>query len=159
MDYTDLDNTLIGLLKRKSNNLKDKNQIKLSEASGFKKVAFDIFKDHYNDLWRLEESNGEQILVRSSDPKFEYTNGQEGWSAACDYDRKNITLCYKDIPIQRFSSDEYEFENDVGIFKSALLESISEDSNFVKNILYSQPKSKLDALCQTFPEIMNLIKK
>ena len=84
--------------------------IKLSEAKGFRKVAFDVFKDHYDQLWRLDSINGEDTLVRSSDPKYAYASGKNGWSASSDYDFRNITLCYKDIPIHRFSSQEFEFE-------------------------------------------------
>mgnify|MGYP003120319648 CR=1 FL=1 len=159
MDYSNLDKTLIGLLKKQSNDIKDKDMIKLSEARGFRKVAFDIYKDHYDGLWSLEELNGESILVRSSDPKYSYVDGKDGWSASSDYDHSNITLCYKNVPIQRFSSQEYEFsESDISIFKSALLESVSEDKEFIKNVLSSQPKSKLDALCSTFPEISSFFK-
>jgi len=159
MDYTNLDDTLIGLLKKESNDIRNKDMIKLSEAKGFRKVAFDIYKDHYDGLWTLDNIGGQDILVRSSDPKYNYTTGTDGWSASSDYEYKNITLCYKDVPIQRFSSSEFDFsEGDISIFKSALLESVNEDKTFVKNILANQPKSKLEALCKTFPEITNLLK-
>ena len=72
---------------------------------------------------------------------------------------RNITLCYKDIPIHRFSSQEFEFgEGDIGLFKSAILESVDEDGDFIKNILSNQPKSKLEALCSTFPEMTKFLK-
>ena len=159
MNNSELDKTLIILIRSKSNNINDKNMIKLSEASGFRKVAFDMFKDHYDGLWKLEQVNGEATLIRSSDPKYSYASGENGWSASSDYDFRNITLCYKDIPIHRFSSQEFDFsENDIGLFKSAILESVNEDGSFVKNILNSQPKPKLEALCQTFPEITKFLK-
>ena len=159
MDYSNLDNTLISLLRKESSDIRNKNTIKLSEAKGFRKVAFDIYKDHYDGLWKLQDMDGQQLLVRSSDPKYSYVDGKDGWSASSDYDHKNITLCYKNIPIQRFSSEEYDFsENDISIFKSALLESVNEDRDFVRNVLSSQPKSKLEALCGTFPEIDGFLK-
>tara|TARA_B100000579_G_C22847676_1_gene865375 strand:+ start:47 stop:526 length:480 start_codon:yes stop_codon:yes gene_type:complete len=159
MDHSNLDDTLIGLLKKQSNDIREKNIIKLSEAKGFRKVAFDVFKDHYDGLWKLETQNGEDFLVRSSAPKYSYVDGSEGWSASSDYENRNITLFYKNIPIQRFSSQEFEFSaDDVGIFKSALLESVAEDSNFIRNVLSSQPENKLEALCKTFPEINSLLK-
>lgn len=159
MDYTNLDDTLIGLLKNQAEDIRLKDKVALSEAKGFRKVAFDIYKDHYEGLWTLESINGQDMLVRASDPQFSYVNGDSGWSALSDYENSNITLCYKNVPIQRFSSNEFDFsENDIGIFKSALLETVKEDSSFVKNVLSGQPKTKLEALCSTFPEINNFLK-
>ncbi len=159
MSNSELDKTLIDLLRDQSNDIRNKNMIKLSEAKGFRKVAFDMFKDHYDGLWRLDSINGEDTLVRSSDPKYAYASGKNGWSASSDYDFRNITLCYKDIPIHRFSSQEFEFgEGDIGLFKSAILESVDEDGDFIKNILSNQPKSKLEALCSTFPEMTKFLK-
>lgn len=159
MSNSELDKTLIDLLREQSNDITNKNMIKLSEAKGFRKVAFDMFKDHYDGLWRLDKVNGEDTLIRSSDPKYSYASGQNGWSASSDYDFRNITLCYKNVPIHRFSSNEFEFsEGDIGLFKSAILESVNEDGDFLKSILSSQPKSKIEALCSTFPEMNKFLK-
>ena len=135
MDYKNLDETLVSLLQKKSEDINDKNFIKLSEAKNFRKVAFDMFKDHYDGLWKAQDVNGERYLVRASDPKFDYVSGSDTWAVYSDYDNANITLSYKNVPIQRFSSNEYVFNNeDIGIYKTPNLESVSDDEIYVKNI-------------------------
>lgn len=72
--------------------------------------------------------------------------------------KKNVTLSYKNIPITRFSSDEYGFSSgDISIFKSALIEKTSSDDSFLKELLSEQPVSKRDALVSTFPELKKFI--
>ena len=44
------------------------------------------------------------------------------------------------------------------MFKSALLESVQSDNEFVKNIFESQPVNKKEALVSTFPELKSIIK-
>ena len=158
MDYKNLDDTLISLLQKQSKDISKKNRIKADGSTKFYKVAFDLYKvygDHYDGLWKLKED----YLVRASDPQYDYSKKSSNWTAISDYENKNVTLSYKDVPIQRFSSSEFEFaEEEVGMFKSALLESVESDSNFVKNIFDNQPKNKREALCSTFPELKSIIK-
>ena len=158
MDYKNLDDTLISLLQKQSKGISKKNKIKVGSDTKFYKVAFDLYKvygDHYDSLWKLNEG----YLVRASDPKYDHSNKFSDWTAVSDYENKNVTLSYKNIPIQRFSSSEFEFgEEEVGMFKSALLESVQSDNEFVKNIFESQPVNKKEALVSTFPELKSIIK-
>lgn len=129
-------------------------------AGHFIKVAFDVYKvenDPYNNLWILQDCDDGQFLVRTSD-RHSGIETTGSWSAVSDYDKKNITLNYKNVPIARFSSKEFGFNNsDILTFKQALLEKVKEDELFIKDLLSSQPLSKKDALTTTFPEFKKFI--
>jgi len=152
----ELDNILFDLYQKRTKDVSKKNKIALSEAVGLKKIAFDIYKvmnDQYNDLWRVEDG----FLVRSSDPKYQVKEGGD-WSAVSSYDGDIVTLAYKNVPVCNFSSDEYGFStNDVFTFKGALLDEISENNDFVKNVFSSQTKSKREALTNVFPELKKFV--
>ena len=155
-----LDDMLIKFTKKQSSDLGVKDQIEITDSILFKKVAFDRFRvenDPYESLWAIQDIDGKPHLVRASDPQFE-TRKNGSWEAISDYDKKNVTLSYKNIPITRFSSDEYGFSSgDISIFKSALIEKTSSDDSFLKELLSEQPVSKRDALVSTFPELKKFI--
>lgn len=156
----ELDQTLIRFFKDKSENLGDKDIIKVSEDLRMKKVAFDMYKvygDHYDCLWKLEDVDGSKFLVRASDPQFDYSSKGD-WNLSSDYDAKNVTLFYKNTPIERFSSSEFGFESsDLNLFKSALQEQL-DDESFVRDVLGSQPKDKFSSLTVTHPELKKYFK-
>lgn len=156
-----LDDTLIELFSNKSKDASNKSKILVTEDVRFHKVAFDMVKvygDHYNDLWRMEDIDGDTYLIRASDPKYGREE-QGSWSAVSDFDSANVTLSYKNVPVCRFASEEYEFcSDDILTFKSALLGRVEEDAEFVKEVLLNQPGSKVEALSSTFPELKEFIK-
>lgn len=151
-----LDGILFDLYQKRITDVSKKNKIAISEAVGLKKVAFDIYKvmnDQYDDLWRVEDG----FLVRSSDPKYEVKEGGD-WSAVSSYDGKIVTLAYKNVPVCNFSSEEYGFSTeDVFTFKGALLDEVSENNDFIKNIFSSQARSKKEALTNVFPELKKFV--
>lgn len=157
-----LDSTLVKLAKSQSYDLGMKDVLLVTELVSFKKVAFDMYRvdnDPYESLWALQDIDGKQHLVRASDPQFE-TRKSGDWDVTSDYDKKNVTLSYKNIPITRFSSDEYGFSsNDISLFKSAIIEksSSSDSAVFIKELLKDQPQNKRDALILTFPELKKFI--
>jgi len=155
-----LDDILIKFTKKYSKDFGIKDQIEVSDSISFKKVAFDRFKvdqDPYDGLWALEDIDGKPHLVRASNPQFEVRKVGD-WEAISDFEKRNVTLSYKNIPITRFSSDEYGFSsNDISIFKSALIEKTSSDNSFVKELLKDQPQTKREALVSTFPELKKFI--
>jgi len=155
-----LDQVLIKLAKEQSTDIGVKDCIKVKEGVSFRKVAFDRFKvdnDPYESLWALQDIDGQQHLVRASDPKFE-TRKNGDWEVISDYDKRNVTVSYKNIPITRFSSDEFGFSpDDISIFKSAIIEKTSCDGSFVRELLNEQPASKREALVSTFPELKKFI--
>ena len=156
-----LDDTLIELFRSKSKDVSNKNRILVTDDVRFHKVAFDMVKvygDHYNDLWRVEDMDGDTYLVRASDPKYGHQESGD-WSAVSNFESTNITLSYKNVPVCRFASDEYEFcSDDILTFKSALLDRVKDDGDFVKEVLLNQPNSKVEALSSTFPELKDFIK-
>ena len=162
--FADIDRVLIDALRRGSPSIAEKMKIKFSEdlvkSGHFKKEAFDVYRvdnDPYAGLWLLENIDGVQHLVRASDPVFETTE-QGSWGAISDYDKSNVTLSYKNIPIARFSSEDFGFSKlDIITFKSALLNRVSTDEGFIKEVLAEQPKSKRDDLVNTFPEFRKFV--
>ncbi len=157
---TYLDDILIKLAKKRSFNIGVKDELEITPDLSFKKVAFDRFKvdnDPYESLWAIAEIDGKPHLIRASNPQSEYKKAGD-WEVISDYEKKNVTLSYKNIPITRFSSDEYGFnEADISIFKSALLDKTSSDESFLKELLREQPTSKTSALVNTFPELKKFI--
>ena len=154
---SELDNVLINFFKKQSTDLSSKDRIRVTEDLKIKKVAFDMYKimkDQYNDLWKIEEVDGESFLVRSSDPQ--YDRKDDGvWTVASNYDHNNVTLSYKNVPLCSFSSDEFGFSSDdIFTFKSALLDVVDTNDGFIKDILASQPKAKAEAIKGLFPELL-----
>ena len=154
---SELDKVLIELHKKQSADLGSKDRVKLTDDLQIKKVAFDMYrvlKDQYNDLWKVEEIDGEKFLVRSSDPQ--YSSKEEGsWVVTGNYDGNNVTLSYKNVPICCFSADEFGFTtDDIFTFKSALLDVIETEKGFVKKMLDKQPEAKVLAIKNLFPELL-----
>ena len=154
---SELDEVLIKLFKKQSSDISSKEKIPLTDDLSIRKVAFDMYKvlgDQYDDLWKVEEVDGDTFLVRSSDPQFQKKEGGD-WSAASNYDHNHVTLSYKNIPICGFSSDEYGFSgDDIFTFKSALLDVASSDKEFIKKVVASQTRAKADVIKNLFPEIL-----
>ena len=158
---SELDKILVDLHRKRTSSVSNKISIPLTSDLKIKKVAFDVVKvlsDHYEGLWTVtEDDSGNKHLVRASDPTFGVKEAGS-WTAVSDYDHKNITLSYKSVPICRFSSEEYGFtDGDIFTFKSALLETVGSDTEFLKDVLSEQPNLKISALVETFPELKKYI--
>lgn len=160
----DIDKVLIKTLRKQSPSIAHKTRIKFSDdlvkTGQVRKEAFDVYRvdnDPYENMWLLEDVGGVPHLVRASDPIFE--SAEKGdWIAISDYDKKNITLSYKNAPIARFSSDDFGFDlESIMTFKSALLDRVSEDEEFIKEVLAEQPRSKREDLTVSFPELKKYI--
>jgi len=154
---SELDDVLINFFKNQSSDVSVKDKIPLTKNLKIKKVAFDMYKvmgDQYDDLWKVEEIDGSNFLIRSSDPKYQTKEGGD-WSASSNYDYNHVTLSYKNVPICGFSSDEYGFSgDDIFTFKSALLDVVSSDKEFIKKVVASQPSAKVEVIKNLFPEIL-----
>jgi hypothetical protein len=155
-----LDDALINLAQKQSSDFGVKTKIEVTSSLSFRKIAFDRYKvenDPYESLWAMQEIDGKNFLVRASDPQFE-TRKSGQWEVISDYDKRNVTLSYKNIPITRFSSSEYGFSpDDISIFKSALIEKTASDESFITELLRDQSSGKRDALVSTFPELKKFI--
>lgn len=129
----------------------------------FTKVAFDVFQlntSPVDSLWVLEQGeDGTQFLVAQYDE--ESGNGltaestdSNGWTTLSDKEASNVTLYYKDQPIQRFASTEFGFsKEDVHIFQKTLVQKLGSDKDFRNKFLNDQPKGKRDRLLSEFPEL------
>ena len=152
----DIDSLLIKILKKNSSSMVDKNVLPMDDSVSFKKVAFDLYRvdnDPYNGLWVSKELDGKQHLVRTEDPTYNYQDNGD-WVAITDYDCANITLAYKNAPIVSFSSEEFGFDNENVIsFKNVILDKISSDDKFFSEVMSDQPREKLSAIFETFPEL------
>jgi hypothetical protein len=159
-----IDQILSNVLSKKSKDIRSKDRVEFSEdllkKGFFQKVAFDVYKvdnDPYSDLWVLQDVEGTQYLVRASNPQYQSQDSGE-WTVTSNHDKDNITLAYKNIPVSRFSSDVYGFSpEEIITFKSALLDRVKEDQDFIKDVLNSEPEQKREALMLSFPELRKLI--
>lgn len=154
---SDLDSILIELQEKRASNISHKNKIKLTDDIQIKKVAFDMYKvlrDQYDDIWKVEDIEGEKFLVRSSDPKYSEKDAGP-WVVTGNYDNDSVTLSYKNVPLCSFSSEEFGFSgDDIFTFKSALLDVIDTDKDFLKKVIERQPKAKVAAISDLFPELL-----
>jgi len=154
---SELDNLLLKLSSDRTGDLKNINKIRVTKDLKIKKIAFDVFKvykDAYDGLWHMEEdSDGSKFLVRASNPVYDY-NTSGSWSVSNDYDHSSVTVNYKNVPLCSFACNEFGVDsNNIDVFKKTLLEKVSSDNLFVKNILKEQSQAKLEALHLTFPEL------
>jgi len=162
IDMSYLDKVLKELYDARIKDVSKMQKISFSDAqkTGIKKVAFDIYKvmnDQYDGLWKVEEVDGTKFLVRASDPQYQ-TKDDGSWSAVSSYDGRNVTLSYKNVPICKFESDSFGFTpNDVFTFKSAVLEEVKENPDFLKGVFGSQPKLKTEAITNVFPELKKFV--
>ena len=129
----------------------------------FRKVGFDVFQmssSPVESLWILEDGeDGKQYLSAKYDD-VETIEVKSHWKSLSDRKGENVTLMYKDSPIQRFAATDYGFtEDDVHIFQQVLVEKLNSDKSFVEKLLKSQPKDKLASLMQQFPELNIVVGK
>lgn len=151
-----LDDTLKALHKKNSIGSSSKDIIPFDQSIGIKKVAYDIYKvmnDEYGDYWKLENIDGKDFLIRGSIPDYDI-KVESDWSATPSADGTLITLSYKNVPVKNYENSVYGFQkDDISAFKSALLDEVSSNKEFVKGVLLSQPKQKVEALTNVFPEL------
>ena len=81
------------------------------------------------------------------------------WRAISDFSGENVTLAYCGVPVARFAANDYSFDpSEVTLFKEALLDCVSNDSSFVKQVFAEQTDDKVIALSGAFPELKEIIK-
>ncbi len=154
LDYDKIFDTLTKPVKKSNSNKISADKVR----NRMKKVAFDVYSidnDPQDSLWRLESNadDGKEYLVRMDvDESSEVKTAS--WSAVSNTAGNSITLSYNGVPVQRMAGQIFGFNNeDVGIFKRALVEKVSNDNTFKKKILDMQsPERKLE-LVKLFPEL------
>jgi len=125
----------------------------------FTKVGFDVFQLNSSPVesyWLLEKGDdGEEYLVANYEKELDKElSAKSSWEALSDKESKNVTLLYKGVPIKRFASSDYGFENDdVHIFKGALVDKLRVHQEFVNKLMEVLPEEKKSALMKAFPEL------
>tara|TARA_Y100001938_G_C7915428_1_gene341725 strand:- start:30 stop:509 length:480 start_codon:yes stop_codon:yes gene_type:complete len=156
-----LDKTLIEFSNNLKHGISGKNRIRLDENTRIKKVAFDMVKvygDQYDSLWKVEKTDDGDFLIRASDPSHNQKTSNN-WRAISDFSGENVTLAYCGVPVARFAANDYSFDpSEVTLFKEALLDCVSNDSSFVKQVFAEQTDDKVIALSGAFPELKEIIK-
>ena len=127
----------------------------------FTKVAFDVFQlnsSRVESLWVLEKGeDGKEFLVAmyGEEAATKQLESKSNWEAVSDKDCKNITLLYKETPLQRFASTDYGFSAaDAHIFQRTLISKLSTDKAFREKFLNSQPAEKQEMILKQFPELV-----
>lgn len=126
----------------------------------FTKVAFDVFQlntSPVESLWVLETNDDgtEYLAAMYGEDDPEQLEVTSSWKALSDRDSENVTLVYKDVPLQRFASTDYGFDkSDIHIFQRTLISKLSSDKDFRNKFLNSQPKEKREMILQQFPELV-----
>ncbi len=165
-NLANIDRVLQNVLSKNSKNLAEKNRIPYSEnlekkgsisKYGHGTGLYHVADDPYASLWEQQEIDGKEYLVRTADPKYEQIE-TSNWTVVSNYDKDNIILSYKKVPITYFASKAYGFNTeDIHMFKQALLEQVNQDDGFIKSVLLEQPESKRLALLSSFPEFKKIL--
>ncbi len=119
----------------------DPNKIPVKgNESRMLKVAFDLFrlKDKPEELWQIQSSDDGDFLVRTYLLPDEKEN-ESNWSIQEDKKCANLTVSYKNIPIERIASEKYgaKTPEDVFILQKTLLKKLATDKNFVMKFFNS----------------------
>jgi len=132
-------------------------RLKFAEHSKrFARAAFDLFRDNNSEfLWRLEKDadSGEEFIVRTAmvDPTFRTA---ANWSAECDSAKTAITLLYKGHAVRAFKKAELQFNEDsVDQWRKYLLDRISTDPSFLKQVVQNVSNSRKKLLQGSCPEL------
>ena len=126
----------------------------------FTKVAFDVFQlntSPIESLWKLEnDADGKSFLVAMYDEETDAKlTTKSSWNALSDKGGKNITLFYKDMPLQRFASTDYGFDTtDIHLFQKTLVEKLSSDKEFRQKFIDAQTDETKAQLFKKFPELV-----
>lgn len=124
----------------------------------FQKVAFDVYKQNGSDkLWELREENGQKFLVALYDNVenlvVESTeNKPNSWVAIADSDKKNVTLSFKNTPVAKFASSEYNFTEQEADAFAKFVEKKAADASFISALVETMPEKKREVVLKLLQE-------
>lgn len=105
----------------------------------FRKVAFDRFKSNSESeqLWELRQGEDGKMYLYAlyGEPEDVVTAAQKEWEASPDSEGKNITLSYKQVPIYRFASQQYQFSPEQAGEFANFIEAKSKNAAWVNELL------------------------
>lgn len=132
-------------------NKKDRIPLKGNENK-IVRVAFDLFRIKDNDpeeLWQVQSSEDGEFLVRTfSIPDEEGLEVTSSWTVNSDKKEENITVAYKNMPIVRVASKDYQANDSesVMILKRTLLDNLKNNYKFAFQFVSDLPVEKQIAL-------------
>lgn len=113
-----------------------KEKIFLKEAlnsSRFAQVGIGVFRDSDSNIWKLEQGDdGAEYIIRAEDEE-QSVEGNEDWAATPDATKKTVTLSYKGIPLCKFASKDYGFDESSAKSFAEFLLSKTSDARYVKS--------------------------
>lgn len=122
----------------------------------FEHVGFDLYRDNNSEfIWKLEHDadTGEEFIVRTATVDPIYQQSTE-WSAEADAGKNAITLLYRGNAVKAFKKAELDFNDDnIEDWRRFLLDKISTDPSFLKNIVESFSQQKRQVLAARCPEL------
>lgn len=124
----------------------------------FTKVAFDVFQLNtvpIESLWILEQGEDGKQYLSATYIEDDHLEVKSDWSAISNKDSSIVVLCYKNFPIEKFSSKDYGFTpNDISIFQKTIVKKASTDKDFVNNIISNFSNDKKEEIIKQFPGLI-----
>lgn len=122
----------------------------------FEKAGFDLYRDKQSEfVWRLEvdAESGQEFIVRtaSTDPLYQIA---PDWSAEVNAGKTAITLLYKGLAVRAFKQTDLQFDDqNVEDWRRFLLDKISNDPSFLKEVVQNVGEHKRLLLASKCPEL------
>jgi flavin-dependent dehydrogenase len=122
----------------------------------FEKAGFDIYRDKQSEfVWRLEvdAESGQEFIIRTAsiDPLYQIA---PEWSAEVNAGKTAITLLYKGHAVRAFKKADLQFdEQNVEDWRRFLLDKISNDPSFLKQVVQDMGDQRRTLLASKCPEL------
>lgn len=126
-------------------------RLKFAEfKDNFEKVAFDLYKDQNNVIWKLEvdADSGEEFIIRTAETSNQF------WSTELSLDKNTINLIYKGTAIRAFKKAELNYDDEnVEEWRSFLIEKIQTDPKFLDQVCANIGQNRKQVLAKIHPEL------
>lgn len=114
-----------------------KEKVLLKEAlnsARFAQVGIGVFRDSDSHIWKLEQGeDGTEYIIRAEDEEQLSAESNSDWAATPDATKKVVTLSYKGMPLCKFASKDYGFDESSASNFADFLLSKTSDARYVKS--------------------------
>jgi hypothetical protein len=115
------------------------------------RVAFDLVRFNDNtseELWQIQSSDDGEFLVRTYNLPEDKIVSESDWTVNLDKSGENITVAYKNMPIQRFASKQFGAEDlsEALLLRRTIRKKLALDQGFVDSFVKSLPENKQEIL-------------